>query len=100
MTDQPEVCEHRAIETYCDPRGTPVAWACDNCRRRFYPACSECVSIGHRGECDHLSERVRRLEEALRDIAEMSPNWLEPDAVGESEKRKSVIARAALEPSR
>lgn len=25
-------------------------WACQDCRLRFYPACSVCVTEGHRGE--------------------------------------------------
>ena len=42
-------CPHDVIETWGDGV-TAVIWACANpdCRLRFYPACRECVDVGHR----------------------------------------------------
>jgi len=43
------VCTHEVIQTWGDGT-TAVMWACadPDCRLRFYPACRECVDIGHR----------------------------------------------------
>jgi hypothetical protein len=44
-------CGHLTIQTYTDAvTGEAHIWACADCKRRFYPACETCVSIGHRNE--------------------------------------------------
>ena len=42
-------CAHERITT-ASADGLPSLWYCDDCRRRFYPACETCVDIGHRRE--------------------------------------------------
>lgn len=41
-------CKHLLVHAWTDPDGVPVAWSCDFCQLRFYPACRECVDVGHR----------------------------------------------------
>lgn len=52
-------CEHRDVTTYSTSDGSMRMWACVDCRRRFYPACSICVSIAHRD--DHESDALAAL---------------------------------------
>ena len=40
-------CTHEVIQTWGDGT-TAVMWACSLCKVRFYPACCECVDVGHR----------------------------------------------------
>jgi hypothetical protein len=58
---EPE-CRHASIVTW----GTPDnrLWACASCSRRLYPACPECVDVGHRNET-HPIER----EASVPDVA-------------------------------
>jgi hypothetical protein len=38
-------------------------WACDSCGLRFYPACRDCIDVGHRGvvhPADVPPEETRR----------------------------------------
>ena len=67
-------CPHDVIETWGDG-ATAVMWACANpdCRLRFYPACRECVDVGHRNivhearaSLEAEIERLRRIETAAR----------------------------------
>jgi hypothetical protein len=50
-------CEHLAVDYFGLPKGYRGwgLWACAMCKLRFYPACRECVSIGHRS-VDHPAE--------------------------------------------
>ena len=66
-------CTHEVIQTWGDGT-TAVMWACadPDCRLRFYPACRECVDVGHRNvvheaPAEPRAERldVERLARAL-----------------------------------
>lgn len=49
---EPE-CRHWSIVTWRADREFgegPRLWACEDCGRRFYPACPTCVTVGHRNE--------------------------------------------------
>ena len=56
-------CPHSRIEAWLaenpsDAMQPLVAmWSCANpdCRIRFYPACRNCVDVGHRNDCDRKS---------------------------------------------
>lgn len=48
MNREQEPCPHIDVRAWSFADGVPVAWSCDNCHLRFYPACVECVDIGHR----------------------------------------------------
>lgn len=45
-----EDCQHPILATWrsSDEPDATVMWACVSCRLRFYPACRECVDLGHR----------------------------------------------------
>lgn len=43
-------CGHPRVLRWADESGEVRLWACEDCRRRFYPACPECVDVGHRDE--------------------------------------------------
>ena len=43
-------CRHDLIITYAPSSSDERIWACNDCNKRFYPACSTCVDVGHRGE--------------------------------------------------
>lgn len=43
------VCKHLRVETHRNDEHGIGLWACSDCKRRFYPACPECVVVGHRG---------------------------------------------------
>jgi hypothetical protein len=43
-------CRHATVGTLRSEDDTVRVWACDECGRRFYPACPTCVTVGHRGE--------------------------------------------------
>lgn len=51
-------CEHRDITRWATADGAAVAWACADCRIRFYPACPECVDVGHRN-VEHPVRAIR-----------------------------------------
>lgn len=63
MTDPP--CEHRVITTWTSDNATVAMWACAECSRRFYPACSVCVSVGHRNIVHQPAAPAEGLREAL-----------------------------------
>ena len=80
MADTP--CAHERITT-ASADGLPSLWYCDDCRRRFYPACETCVDIGHRkthatpapdpaavaawlSEDDRLARALRRVPDVIR----------------------------------
>ena len=44
------LCLHPHVTRFQTEGGEVRLWACDDCKRRFYPACPECVTIGHRDE--------------------------------------------------
>jgi hypothetical protein len=49
-----ETCRHPLIERYRNEGADISMWACTDCKRRFYPACEECVVVGHReGHGEH-----------------------------------------------
>lgn len=53
-------CRHNLIQTYSEVDGGPGRmWACTVCHRRFYPACPECIDIGHRNEAHIVREEVK-----------------------------------------
>ena len=67
MTD----CRHGSIVTYAiSDSGDERMWACADCMIRFYPACRECVDVGHRNE-QHVEPPLdeERLARALRKAA-------------------------------
>ena len=41
-------CGHMALTRWTGGPGVDDIWACSDCRRRFYPACPQCVTVGHR----------------------------------------------------
>lgn len=46
-----ENCRHGSIVTYAiSDGGDERMWACADCMIRLYPACRECVDVGHRNE--------------------------------------------------
>ena len=69
MTD----CRHDAITVLLEEGGGPGRmWSCADCGRRFYPACSVCISVGHRNE-DHVeteavAARNAEIAEAVRGL--------------------------------
>ena len=66
-----EECPHIDVTTFGSAETGPLLWACDECKRRFYPACQVCVDVGHRNiehpeatarsktRCDFDCERCR-----------------------------------------
>lgn len=62
MTDTPAApatCWHPSIHVSRNEEHDITVWACEDCRRRFYPACEQCVSIGHReGHGEHIEARA------------------------------------------
>jgi hypothetical protein len=43
-------CSHPSVLRLTSGDGAARLWGCDDCGRRFYPACPTCVTVGHRGE--------------------------------------------------
>lgn len=61
----PTPCAHERITT-ASAEGLPSLWYCDDCRRRFYPACETCVDVGHRNETHPQSSPEAGLRERIR----------------------------------
>ncbi len=40
-------CRHPRVSRWSVDGGEPRLWSCDECKRRFYPACPVCVDVGH-----------------------------------------------------
>jgi len=63
-------CTHEVIQTWGDGT-TAVMWACaaEDCSLRFYPACRECVDVGHRNIVHEARAPLDRiaLATAIRD---------------------------------
>ena len=91
-------CTHDVIQTWGDGT-TAVMWACANpdCRLRFYPACRECVDVGHRNIVHEARapldvERLRSaIDAALHELGVPQPRYPAPVA------NAVDILRAALE---
>lgn len=50
-------CRHFSIQILHNNLRDLTIWVCGNCRRRFYPACEQCVDVGHRtGHGEHPEE--------------------------------------------
>ena len=54
-------CRHPYIERHRNEQHDITMWSCDDCHRRFYPACEKCVSVGHReGHGEHIEAEAAR----------------------------------------
>ena len=50
-------CRHPSLHVSRNEEHDITIWACDDCYRRFYPACEKCVTVGHRtGHGEHPEE--------------------------------------------
>ena len=99
-------CRHLSIHTSRNEEHDITLWACDDCQRRFYPACEQCVSIGHRGghaehpaaiESEAQRLTVERLQEAETLLADAQPNGLEMSPVEWQKRRHNLLAALARE---
>jgi len=89
-------CTHEVIQTWGDGT-TAVMWACSLCKVRFYPACCECVDVGHRNVVHEARasldvDRLRAAAQAVVDWSSDPHHRLDPG----TESRVNAL-RAALE---
>lgn len=88
MTDTPAptTCWHPSIHVSRNEEHDITVWACEDCRRRFYPACEQCVSIGHReGHGEHIEARstpAEPLDEAALRYAFHAAKWCKDGGPG------------------
>jgi len=95
-TPSTAACTHEVIQTWGDGT-TAVMWSCaaPDCRLRFYPACRECVDIGHRNIVHEARAPldVERLREAAQEFYDAIT---EADATVKTGTQRWLQAEAAL----
>lgn len=81
---EPRTCRHLSINVSRNDEYDITIWACAECRRRFYPACEECVTVGHRsGHGEHVeaeaaaSRPAALLREVIEEVESEERRWLE-----------------------
>lgn len=75
-------CRHSLIERHRNAEHDLSMWACADCKRRFYPACEQCISACHRsGHGEHVRAALaapqpdEALRAALVDSAKVNREW-------------------------